>query len=63
MKSPYKIDKIHDEELLEQILYTTGFENPRPFLYIDKFFKLPENIKSIINNLLQINPKYRNIKI
>ena len=61
MKSPYKIEKMNDEQILNQILNTTVFEIPRPFLYLNKFVKLPKSIINILTNLLQINPKYRNI--
>ena len=60
-KIPYKIEKMNDEQILNQILNTTVFEIPRPFLYLNKFVKLPKSIINILTNLLQINPKYRNI--
>ena len=62
-KIPYKIEKMNDEQILNQILNTTVFENPTPFLYLNKFVKLPKSIINILTNLLQINPKYRNIEI
>jgi serine/threonine protein kinase len=61
MKSPYKLQNMNDEQILDQILYTSVFENPRPFLYLNKVVKLPKSIINILTNLLQINPKYRNI--
>jgi len=63
MKSPYKLQNMNDDQILQQILTTTIFETPMPFLYVNKFVKLAKPIRNIINNLLQIKPKDRNIEI